>query len=159
MVKIGLGYLTLARPTTSLSGGESQRIKTVRHLGSSLTEMTYVVDEPTVGLHPSDVESMVELLEHLCSSGNSVLVVEHDPAVMARADEVIEIGPAPARPVADSCSKGHSTTCAAPTLRPDMPCVDEHCPSVHHGPRPGPSPSPTHDATICSISPCRSPEA
>ncbi|TCN49459.1 excinuclease UvrABC ATPase subunit [Rhodococcus sp. SMB37] len=93
MVKIGLGYLTLARPTTSLSGGESQRIKTVRHLGSSLTEMTYVVDEPTVGLHPSDVESMVELLEHLCSSGNSVLVVEHDPAVMARADEVIEIGP------------------------------------------------------------------
>jgi excinuclease UvrABC ATPase subunit len=93
MITIGLGYLTLARATTTLSGGESQRIKTVKHLGSSLTEMTYVVDEPTVGLHPTDVESMIELLERLRDSGNSVLVVEHDPAVMARADQVIEIGP------------------------------------------------------------------
>ncbi|MCH6159924.1 ATP-binding cassette domain-containing protein [Streptomyces marispadix] len=93
MITIGLGYLTLSRATTTLSGGESQRIKTVRHLGSSLTEMTYVVDEPTVGLHPTDVESMVELLESLRDSGNNVLVVEHDPAVMSRADQVIEIGP------------------------------------------------------------------
>ncbi|WP_241386241.1 ATP-binding cassette domain-containing protein [Rhodococcus sp. CH91] len=93
MVTIGLGYLALARPTTTLSGGESQRIKMVRHLGSSLTEMTYVVDEPTVGLHPADVESMIGLLERLRDSGNTVLVVEHDPAVMARADQVIEIGP------------------------------------------------------------------
>lgn len=93
MDTIGLGYLSLARATTTLSGGESQRIKTVKHLGSSLTEMLYVFDEPTVGLHPTDVESMVQLLEQLRESGNSVLVVEHDPAVMARADEVIEIGP------------------------------------------------------------------
>ncbi|WP_433168394.1 ATP-binding cassette domain-containing protein [Kribbella sp. CA-247076] len=93
MVTIGLGYLTLSRATTTLSGGESQRIKTVKHLGSSLTEMTYVVDEPTVGLHPTDVESMIELLERLRDSGNSVLVVEHDPAVMAHADQVIEVGP------------------------------------------------------------------
>ncbi|NED96247.1 ATP-binding cassette domain-containing protein [Phytoactinopolyspora alkaliphila] len=94
MVTIGLGYLTLSRATTTLSGGESQRIKTVKHLGSSLTEMTYVVDEPTVGLHPTDVESMITLLERLRDSGNNVLVVEHDPAVMAHADQIIEIGPA-----------------------------------------------------------------
>ncbi|MEU4193697.1 excinuclease ABC subunit UvrA [Kribbella sp. NPDC026611] len=93
MVTIGLGYLNLARPTTTLSGGESQRIKTVKHLGSSLTEMTYVVDEPTVGLHPTDVESMIELLERLRDNGNSVLVVEHDPAVMRHADQIVEIGP------------------------------------------------------------------
>jgi excinuclease UvrABC ATPase subunit len=90
---IGLGYLTLARATGTLSGGESQRIKTVRHLGSSLTEMLYVFDEPTVGLHPSDVEPMTRLLEQLRDRGNTVLVVEHDPAVMQIADQVIEIGP------------------------------------------------------------------
>ncbi|MEU8650842.1 ATP-binding cassette domain-containing protein [Streptomyces sp. NPDC048737] len=93
MDTIGLGHLTLARATPTLSGGESQRIKTVKHLGSSLTGMTYVVDEPTVGLHPTDVESMIRLLERLRDSGNSVLVVEHDPAVMAHADQIVEIGP------------------------------------------------------------------
>ncbi|GAA0616147.1 ATP-binding cassette domain-containing protein [Kribbella sandramycini] len=93
MVTIGLGYLALARATTTLSGGESQRIKTVKHLGSSLTELTYVVDEPTVGLHPTDVDSMIALLEQLRDSGNSVLVVEHDPAVMRRADQIVEVGP------------------------------------------------------------------
>jgi excinuclease UvrABC ATPase subunit len=93
MTTIGLGYLALSRATTTLSGGESQRIKTVKHLGSSLIEMTYMVDEPTVGLHPADVESMTRLLEQLRDSGNSVLVVEHDPTVMARADQIIEIGP------------------------------------------------------------------
>ncbi|WP_405111858.1 excinuclease ABC subunit UvrA [Micromonospora sp. NBC_01405] len=93
MSTIGLGYLTLSRATTTLSGGESQRIKTVKHLGSSLTEMTYVVDEPTVGLHPTDVESVIKLLERLRDSGNNVLVVEHDPAVMAHADQIIEVGP------------------------------------------------------------------
>lgn len=91
---IGLGYLTLARATTTLSGGESQRIKTVKHLGSSLTEMVYVFDEPTVGLHPTDVERMTRLLEQLRDAGNSVLVVEHDPDVMAVADQIVEIGPA-----------------------------------------------------------------
>ena len=91
---IGLGYLSLSRPTTTLSGGESQRVKLVRHLGSSLTGMTYIIDEPTVGLHPTDVESVVRLLEHLRDAGNTVLVVEHDPSVLARADQIIEIGPA-----------------------------------------------------------------
>ncbi|MFI7618217.1 ATP-binding cassette domain-containing protein [Nonomuraea terrae] len=93
MDAIGLGYLTLARATTTLSGGESQRVKIVKRLGSSLTEMIYVFDEPTVGLHATDVESVTRLLRRLCDSGNSVLVVEHDPAVMAVADQVIEIGP------------------------------------------------------------------
>ncbi|GAA3673112.1 excinuclease ABC subunit UvrA [Nonomuraea antimicrobica] len=93
MDAIGLGYLTLARATTTLSGGESQRVKIVKHLGSSLTEMIYVFDEPTVGLHPTDIESVTRLLGRLRDSGNSVLVVEHDPAVMAVADQIIEIGP------------------------------------------------------------------
>ncbi|WP_459546626.1 ATP-binding cassette domain-containing protein [Nocardia sp. X0981] len=93
MITIGLGYLTLGRATTTLSGGESQRVKTVKHLGSSLIEMTYVVDEPTVGLHPTDVVSMTRLLARLRDSGNSVLVVEHDPAVMACADQIVELGP------------------------------------------------------------------
>jgi excinuclease UvrABC ATPase subunit len=91
--RIGLGYLHLGRATTTLSGGESQRIKTVRHLGSSLVEMLYVFDEPTVGLHPHDVGAMTALLEQLRDKGNSVVVVEHDPAVMAVADRVVEMGP------------------------------------------------------------------
>ncbi|MGN9841165.1 ATP-binding cassette domain-containing protein [Nonomuraea sp. H19] len=93
MVTMGLGYLHLGRATTSLSGGESQRIKTVKHLGSSLIEMLYVFDEPTVGLHPHDIKSMVTLLQQLRDQGNTVLVVEHDPAVMAVADQIVEIGP------------------------------------------------------------------
>ncbi|GAB2947731.1 excinuclease ABC subunit UvrA [Micromonospora polyrhachis] len=93
MVTIGLGYLHLGRATTSLSGGESQRIKTVKHLGSSLIEMLYVFDEPTVGLHPHDVVAMTTLLRQLRDKGNTVLVVEHDPAVMAIADQIVEVGP------------------------------------------------------------------
>ncbi|WP_211206454.1 ATP-binding cassette domain-containing protein [Demetria terragena] len=94
LVTVGLGYLSLERSTTTLSGGESQRVKLVRHLGSSLTSMTYVVDEPTVGLHASDVERVIRLLRQIRDRGKSVLVVEHDPMVMAAADQVIEIGPA-----------------------------------------------------------------
>jgi excinuclease UvrABC ATPase subunit len=93
MTTIGLGYLHLGRATTTLSGGESQRIKTVKHLGSSLIEMLYIFDEPTVGLHPHDIASMITLLRQLRDKGNTILVVEHDPAVMAIADKIIEIGP------------------------------------------------------------------
>ncbi|MEU6796110.1 excinuclease ABC subunit UvrA [Nonomuraea wenchangensis] len=93
MITIGLGYLHLGRATPTLSGGESQRVKTVKHLGSSLVEMLYVFDEPTVGLHPHDIASMTALLQRLRDKGNTVLVVEHDPAVMAIADEIVEIGP------------------------------------------------------------------
>ncbi|MFW5416416.1 excinuclease ABC subunit UvrA [Nocardiopsis sp. CNT-189] len=91
---IGLGYLSLDRPTTTLSGGESQRIKTVRHLGSSLTEMLYVFDEPSIGLHPHDTERLTALLRRLRDKGNTILVVEHDPDVVAVADHVVDLGPA-----------------------------------------------------------------
>ncbi|MFF3324034.1 ATP-binding cassette domain-containing protein [Streptomyces sp. NPDC002889] len=90
---IGLGYLSLERETRTLSGGESQRIKMVRHLSSSLTEMLYVFDEPSVGLHPRDVHRLKELLVALRDKGNTVLVVEHDPDVMALADHIVDMGP------------------------------------------------------------------
>jgi excinuclease UvrABC ATPase subunit len=90
---IGLGYLTLDRETSTLSGGEGQRLKTVRHLGSSLTGMTYIFDEPSVGLHPRDVGRLGELLLRLRDKGNTVLVVEHDRDLIALADHVVDLGP------------------------------------------------------------------
>ena len=92
-VEIGLGYLSLDRASGSLSGGEAQRTKMVRHLGSSLTDVTYVFDEPTIGLHPHDVRRMNGLLLRLRDQGNTVLVVEHDPEVIAVADHVVDLGP------------------------------------------------------------------
>ncbi|TNF32527.1 MAG: excinuclease ABC subunit UvrA [Deltaproteobacteria bacterium] len=92
-VEIGLGYLSLARPTGTLSGGESQRVRMIRHLGSSLTDVTYVFDEPTIGLHPHDIRRMNELLVRLRDKGNTVLVVEHKPEVIALADHVVDLGP------------------------------------------------------------------
>ena len=86
--EIGLGYLSLDRPAGSLSGGEAQRTKMVRHLGSALTDVTYVFDEPTIGLHPHDVQRMNDLLLRLRDKGNTVLVVEHEPATIAIADHV-----------------------------------------------------------------------
>ncbi|GAA3104262.1 excinuclease ABC subunit UvrA [Streptosporangium carneum] len=93
LVSIGLGYLSLDRETVTLSGGESQRIKIVRHLGSSLTDMTYIFDEPTVGLHPRDVTRMNGLLRELRDKGNTVIVVEHDRDVIGIADHVVDVGP------------------------------------------------------------------
>jgi excinuclease UvrABC ATPase subunit len=90
---IGLGYLSLNRATMTLSGGESQRLKMVRHLGSTLTGMTYIFDEPSVGLHPRDVGRLNDLLRALRDQGNTVLVVEHDPDVIAIADHVVDVGP------------------------------------------------------------------
>ena len=92
-VEIGLGYLSLDRPSATLSGGESQRTRMVRHLGSSLTDITYVFDEPTIGLHAHDVQQMNGLLRRLCDKGNTVLVVEHDPEVIRIADHVVDMGP------------------------------------------------------------------
>ncbi|MCI2958655.1 excinuclease ABC subunit UvrA [Agromyces atrinae] len=92
-VKIGLGYLSLDRPSGTLSGGEAQRTKMIRHLGSSLTDVTYVFDEPTVGLHPHDIQRMNELLLRLRDKGNTVLVVEHKPETIAIADHVVDLGP------------------------------------------------------------------
>jgi excinuclease UvrABC ATPase subunit len=92
-VEIGLGYLTLERPSGTLSGGEAQRTKMIRHLGSSLTDVTYVFDEPTIGLHPHDIERMNQLLLRLRDKGNTVLVVEHKPEAIAIADHVVDLGP------------------------------------------------------------------
>ncbi|MGO4227503.1 ATP-binding cassette domain-containing protein [Arthrobacter sp. YAF34] len=92
-VGIGLGYLSLDRPAGTLSGGEAQRTKMIRHLGSSLTDVTYVFDEPSIGLHPHDIERMNELLLQLRDKGNTVLVVEHKPEMIAIADHVVDLGP------------------------------------------------------------------
>jgi excinuclease UvrABC ATPase subunit len=91
--EIGLGYLSLDRPSGTLSGGEAQRTKMIRHLGSSLTDVTYVFDEPTIGLHPHDIERMNDLLLQLRDKGNTVLVVEHKPESIAIADHVVDLGP------------------------------------------------------------------
>ncbi|MBL7501212.1 excinuclease ABC subunit UvrA [Frankia sp. CNm7] len=92
-VEIGLGYLSLDRPSGTLSGGEAQRTKMIRHLGSSLTDVSYIFDEPTVGLHPHDIQRMNELLLRLRDKGNTVLVVEHKPETIAIADHVVDLGP------------------------------------------------------------------
>jgi excinuclease UvrABC ATPase subunit len=93
LVTIGLGYLSLDRESSTLSGGESQRVKMVRHLGSSLTDITYVFDEPSVGLHPHDVGRLAGLMQQLRDKGNTVLVVEHKPDMMAIADHIVDMGP------------------------------------------------------------------
>src|SRR5438445_2602044 len=92
-VEIGLGYLSLDRPSGTLSGGEAQRVKMIRQLGSSLTDVTYVFDEPTIGLHPHDVARMNDLLLQLRDKGHPVLVVEHQPKTIAIADHVVDLGP------------------------------------------------------------------
>jgi excinuclease UvrABC ATPase subunit len=92
-VSIGLGYLSLDRASGTLSGGEAQRVKMIRHLGSPLTDVTYVFDEPTVGLHPHDIQRMNTLLRELCDKSNTVLVVEHKPEAIATADHVVDLGP------------------------------------------------------------------
>lgn len=105
-VEIGLGYLSLDRPTGTLSGGESQRIKMIRHLSSSLTDVTYVFDEPTIGLHPHDIERMNDLLLRLRDKGNTVLVVEHKPETIAIADHVVDLGPGAGTAGGEVCFQG-----------------------------------------------------
>lgn len=105
-VSIGLGYLSLDRPAGTLSGGEAQRTKMIRHLGSSLTDVTYVFDEPTIGLHPHDIERMNDLLIQLRDKGNTVLVVEHKPETIGIADHIIDIGPGAGRGGGTICFEG-----------------------------------------------------
>jgi excinuclease UvrABC ATPase subunit len=105
-VDIGLGYLSLDRSSGTLSGGESQRTKMIRHLGSSLTDVTYVFDEPTIGLHPHDIAKMNELLLQLRDKGNTVLVVEHKPETIAIADHVIDLGPGAGKAGGTICFEG-----------------------------------------------------
>jgi excinuclease UvrABC ATPase subunit len=106
-VEIGLGYLSLDRPSGTLSGGESQRVKMIRHLGSSpLTDVTYVFDEPTAGLHPHDIQRMNELLLRLRDKGNTVLVVEHEPETIEIADHVVDLGPGAGAAGGSVCFEG-----------------------------------------------------
>ncbi len=105
-VEIGLGYLSLDRPSGTLSGGEAQRIKMIRHLSSSLTDVTYVFDEPTAGLHPHDIQRMNELLLLLRDKGNTVLVVEHKPETIAIADHVVDLGPGAGSAGGELCFEG-----------------------------------------------------
>jgi excinuclease UvrABC ATPase subunit len=105
-VEIGLGYLSLDRPSGTLSGGEAQRTKMIRHLGSSLTDVTYVFDEPTTGLHPHDIQRMNDLLLQLRDKGNTVLVVEHEPEVIALADHVVDLGPGAGAAGGSVCFEG-----------------------------------------------------
>jgi excinuclease UvrABC ATPase subunit len=105
-VEIGLGYLSLDRSSGTLSGGEAQRVKMIRHLGSSLTDVTYVFDEPTTGLHPHDIARMNDLLLRLRDKGNTVLVVEHEPEMIAIADHVVDLGPGPGTAGGNVCFEG-----------------------------------------------------
>ncbi|MGR4880153.1 ATP-binding cassette domain-containing protein [Streptomyces sp. LARHCF249] len=105
-VDIGLGYLSLNRAAGTLSGGEAQRVKMIRHLGSSLTDVTYVFDEPTIGLHPHDIQRMNELLLRLRDKGNTVLVVEHKPEAIAIADHVVDLGPGAGQAGGTVCFEG-----------------------------------------------------
>jgi excinuclease UvrABC ATPase subunit len=104
--EIGLGYLSLDRPSGTLSGGEAQRVKMIRHLGSALTDVTYVFDEPTIGLHPHDVQRMNDLLLQLRDKGNTVLVVEHEPETIAIADHVVDLGPGAGNAGGTVCFEG-----------------------------------------------------
>jgi excinuclease UvrABC ATPase subunit len=105
-VDIGLGYLSLDRSAGTLSGGEAQRTKMIRHLGSSLTDVTYVFDEPSIGLHPHDIQRMNELLQQLRDKGNTVLVVEHKPEMIAIADHVVDLGPGAGTAGGSVCFEG-----------------------------------------------------
>ncbi|WP_406245321.1 ATP-binding cassette domain-containing protein [Microbacterium sp. M] len=105
-VTLGLGYLSLERPSGTLSGGEAQRIKMLRHLGSSLTDITYVFDEPTIGLHPHDIQRMNSLLFQLRDKGNTVLVVEHKPETITIADHVVDLGPGAGASGGEICFEG-----------------------------------------------------
>ncbi|MEV0391079.1 excinuclease ABC subunit UvrA [Nonomuraea sp. NPDC050643] len=109
LVEIGLGYLSLDRESSTLSGGEAQRVKMVRHLNSSLTDVTYVFDEPTAGLHPHDIQRMNNLLLQLCDKGNTVLVVEHKPETIAIADHVVDLGPGAGKDGGRLCFAGDLT--------------------------------------------------
>src|SRR5690606_6238800 len=105
-VELGLGYLSLDRPSGTLSGGEARRIKLLRHLGSSLTDVTYVFDEPTIGLHPHDIQRMNGLLRELRDKGNTVLVVEHKPETIEIADHVVDLGPGAGASGGEICFEG-----------------------------------------------------
>ena len=159
-VEIGLGYLSLDRPSGTLSGGEAQRVKMIRHLGSSLTDVTYVFDEPTTGLHPHDIQRMNDLLLRLRDKGNTVLVVEHEPETIAIADHVVDLGP--------GAGAGGGTVCFEGTvegLRKGGTITGRHLDdrTAAQGRRSASPPAPCRSAarqrTTCSTSTSTSPSA
>ncbi len=131
LVDIGLEYLNLNRETDTLSGGESQRVKIVKHLSSSLTDVIYVFDEPSVGMHPRDVHRMNELLQKLRDKGNTVMVVEHDPDVIKFADHVVDVGPQAGRQGGEIVFEGtykellRADTLTGKHIKKDIPLKDE----------------------------------
>ena len=160
-VEIGLGYLSLDRPSGTLSGGEAQRTKMIRHLGSSLTDVTYVFDEPTIGLHPHDIQRMNDLLLRLRDKGNTVLVVEHKPETIAIADHVVDLGPGAGTAGGSVCFEGtveglraSDTHHRPPPRRPGRPEADG-ADAVGHagGPRRRP-PTTCRTSTSTSRSAC-----
>ena len=114
---IGLSYLTLNRVTTTLSGGEAQRLKLIRHLNSSLSDLVYIIDEPSVGLHPEDIAKINEILKSLKDKGNTVLIVEHDPDVIKEGDYIIDMGPGSGKMVVKSHLKEHIMNYSLQILR------------------------------------------
>jgi len=140
--RVGLGYLTLDRATATLSGGEARRVRLSASLGSQLTGVCYVLDEPTVGLHARDTDALTDALRELVTRGNSVLVVEHDPAVMERADWIVDLGPGAGRQggtIVASCPpaelRAHATSKTAAALRGEIPLARE-ARAKSQGPRP-----------------------
>ena len=131
-VEIGLGYLSLDRPSGTLSGGESQRTKMIRHLGSSLTDITYVFDEPTIGLHPHDIQRMNDLLLRLRDRGNTVLLVEHKPETIEIADHVVDLGPGAGTAAARWCSRTVDGLRASGTIAAVIWTTGPPQPSVGH---------------------------
>ena len=116
LVDVGIGYLTLDRQSRTLSGGEVQRINLTTALGTSLVNTLFVLDEPSIGLHPRDMNRITEAMKRLRDAGNTLVVVEHDPAVMLAADRMIDMGPGPGeRAAARSCSTAPPINCATPT--------------------------------------------
>ena len=126
LVDIGLEYLSLNRETDTLSGGESQRVKIVKHLSSSLIDVMYIFDEPSIGLHPRDVHRLNELLQKLRDKGNTVIVVEHDPDVIKVADHVVDVGPhAGSRAARSSTKAAYADLLKADTL------TGKHMQAIH----------------------------
>jgi excinuclease ABC subunit A len=121
VVDVGLGYLTLDRQTRTLSGGEAQRIALSNALGSHLVDTLYVLDEPSIGLHPADVDRLLGLLRRLSGAGNTVVVVEHDPAAMRAADWMVELG-ASAPQVVNSCIRARPRPCVRQERSPVSTC-------------------------------------
>ena len=115
LVDVGIGYLTLDRQSRTLSGGEVQRINLTTALGTSLVNTLFVLDEPSIGLHPRDMNRITQAMHRLRDAGNTLVVVEHDPAVMLAADRIIDMGPGPGERGGRSCSTARPRNCARPT--------------------------------------------